>query len=135
MTLPLNITRNLKSVRVLAAQSCLTLCDPMDCSPPGSSVHGILQVRILECPSPGDIPKPEIESGFPTLQADSLPSEPPGKPNFKNTYQICEPTSIFAFLPVISGWTVCAFCYWGLNLPLLHWILSLTIYLRFGSCN
>ena len=30
------------------AQSCLTLCDPMDCSPPGSSVHGFLQARILE---------------------------------------------------------------------------------------
>ena len=30
------------------AQSCPTLCDPMDCSPPGSSVHGILQARILE---------------------------------------------------------------------------------------
>ena len=29
-------------------QSCLTLYDPMDCSPPGSSVHGILQARILE---------------------------------------------------------------------------------------
>ena len=29
-------------------QSCLTLCDPMECSPPGSSVHGILQARILE---------------------------------------------------------------------------------------
>ena len=31
------------------AQLCLTLCDPMDCSLPGSSVHGILQIRILEC--------------------------------------------------------------------------------------
>ena len=29
-------------------QSCLTLCNPMDCSPPGSSVHGILQAGILE---------------------------------------------------------------------------------------
>ena len=29
-------------------QSCLTLCEPVDCSPPGSSVHGILQARILE---------------------------------------------------------------------------------------
>ena len=29
-------------------QLCLTLCDPMDCSPPGSSVHGIFQARILE---------------------------------------------------------------------------------------
>ena len=35
------------SVRV-DAQTCLTLCDPMDYSPPGSSVHGILQARILE---------------------------------------------------------------------------------------
>ena len=33
---------------VQSLQSCLTLCDPMDCSPPGSSVHGILQARILE---------------------------------------------------------------------------------------
>ena len=33
---------------VLVTQSCLTLCDPMDCSPPGCSVHGILQARILE---------------------------------------------------------------------------------------
>ena len=33
---------------LLVTQLCLTLCDPMDCSPPGSSVHGILQARILE---------------------------------------------------------------------------------------
>ena len=33
----------------LIAQSCQTICDPMDCNPPGSSVHGILQARILEC--------------------------------------------------------------------------------------
>ena len=32
----------------LLAKSCLTLCDPMDCNPPGSSVHGIPQARILE---------------------------------------------------------------------------------------
>ena len=32
----------------LVTQSCPTLCDPMDCGPPGSSVHGILQARILE---------------------------------------------------------------------------------------
>ena len=31
-----------------ASQSCLTLCDPMDCGPPGSSVHGIFQARMLE---------------------------------------------------------------------------------------
>ena len=34
-------------VKVLVAQSCLTLCNPMNCSPPGSSLHGILQARIL----------------------------------------------------------------------------------------
>ena len=49
------------SLEVKVAQSCLTLCDPMECSPLGSSVHGILQARIL---------------GSPALQADSLPSEP-----------------------------------------------------------
>ena len=49
---------------MLVSQSCLTLCDPMDCSPPGSSVHGILQARILEwiaISSPGDLPNPEIK--------------------------------------------------------------------------
>ena len=35
-------------VVVLVTYLCQTLCDPMDCSPPGSSVHGILQARILE---------------------------------------------------------------------------------------
>ena len=35
-------------VKVLVAQSCPTLCDPMNCSPPGSFVHGIFQARILE---------------------------------------------------------------------------------------
>ena len=68
-------------------QSCLTLCDPMDCSPPGSSVHGILQARILEwvtMPSSRDLPKPEIESmspASPALQADSLLLNHRGSPN------------------------------------------------------
>ena len=35
-------------VKVLVAQLCATLCDSLDCSPPGSSVHGIFQTRILE---------------------------------------------------------------------------------------
>ena len=39
---------HLSFLKVLVTQSCPTLCDPMDCSPPGSSVHGILQARILE---------------------------------------------------------------------------------------
>ena len=39
---------SIRSICAKSLQSCLTLCDPMDCSPPGSSVHGILQKRILE---------------------------------------------------------------------------------------
>ena len=63
------------------ARLCPTLCDPMDCSLPDSPVHGILQARIhgLPFPSPGDLPNPGIEPHSPTLQTDSLPSEPPGK--------------------------------------------------------
>ena len=57
----------------LFAQSCLTLCDPMNCSPPGSSVHGISRQEYwngLPFPSPENLPDPEIESWSPTLQAD-----------------------------------------------------------------
>ena len=63
-------------------QSCPTLCDPMDCSPPGSfhpwsflskstgvGCHFLLQ---------GNLPDPGIEPGYPSLQVDALPSEPPG---------------------------------------------------------
>ena len=70
----------------LVTQPCPPLCDPVDCSSPSSSVHGIPQARVLSglpCPSPGDLPNPGIEPRSPTLQADSLPSEPPRKP--KNT--------------------------------------------------
>ena len=67
----------------LVTQSCLTLCNPMDCSPGGSSVHGILRQEHwsrLPFPSPGDFPNPEIKPRSPSLQADSLPSEPPARP-------------------------------------------------------
>ena len=65
-----------------SVQSCLTLCDPMDNSPPGFSVHGILQAKYWSgqpFPSPGHLPSPRIESCS-ASQADSLPSEPLGKP-------------------------------------------------------
>ena len=70
-------------LKVLVAQSCLTLCHSMDCSPPCSSVHGILQVRILEwvaIPFSGDLPDPRIKLMSLALHTDSVPSEPPGKP-------------------------------------------------------
>ena len=42
------ISLRTKKVKVKVTQSCLTLCDPVDCSPPGSSVQGIFQARILK---------------------------------------------------------------------------------------
>ena len=78
-------------VYVLVTQSYPTLCNPMDCSLPGSSVHGILQARILEwVPIPfsrGDLPDPGIEHGSPTLQAYAVPSGPPGKPLLSQFYR------------------------------------------------
>ena len=65
-----------------------TFCDPMGCSLPGSSVHGIFQARILEwvaIPSSGDLPDPEIKPGSPALQVDYLPSELPGKSEEKQS--------------------------------------------------
>ena len=62
------------SIVKVAAQSCPSLCDPMDCSLPGSSVRGILQARILEwvaIPFSRGSSNPEIQPGSPTLQADS----------------------------------------------------------------
>ena len=68
---------------VLVAQLYPSLCNPMDCNLPGSSVHEIFQARILEyssIPFPEDLPNLGIKPGSPKLQAESLPSEPPGKP-------------------------------------------------------
>ena len=64
----------------------LTLCDPMDSGPPGSSVHGIFQARILEwvvVPFSRDLPNPGIDPlslMSPALQMGPLPIVPPGKP-------------------------------------------------------
>ena len=67
----------------LVAQSCLTLQNPMNCSPPGSSVHGIFRPEYwsgLSCFSPGDLPNLGIEPespGSPALEVDSLPGDLP----------------------------------------------------------
>ena len=70
----------------LVSQSCPTLCDPMDCAHQAPLSIGIVQARILEWIAISfskDLPNPGTEPRFLTLQADSLLSEPPGKP--KNT--------------------------------------------------
>ena len=103
-------------------QSNPTLCNPMDYSLPGSSVHGIFQARVLEWVaisfSRGSS-QPRDRSGFPELQADALPSEPPGKPilciavciclhlpsgNHKFAFLFCNSVSFFClllFLPIL----------------------------------
>ena len=74
-------------------KQCLTLCNPVDHSPSGSSVHGILQARILgglPFPSPGDLPNPGTEPrspGSPTLAGGVFTTEPPGK---LHTWPWCE---------------------------------------------
>ena len=70
-------------MRVKSLQSCLTLCDPMDCDPPGSSVYGIVQARILEwvamASSRGSSPPRDgtCVSCLLQWQAGSLPLAPP----------------------------------------------------------
>ena len=67
----------------LVLKSCPALCDLMDCSPAGASVHGVSQVHEnwsgLSFPSPGDLPNRGLELRSPASQVDSLPTEPPGK--------------------------------------------------------
>ena len=73
------------SVCVLVAHLCLTLCNPMDCNPSGSSVHEIFQARILEWVaisfSRGSS-QPRDQTRSPALQANSLPTELQGKPSW-----------------------------------------------------
>ena len=65
----------------LVAQSCLTLCDPMDCSLPGSSVHGGSPGKNTGVGSHAlHLANLGIELGSPSLHVDSLPAELPGKP-------------------------------------------------------
>ena len=83
-------------LKVKVAQSCPTLCDPMD-----YTAHEILQARILEwiafpfsreSSQPGNLPSLGIKPRFPTLNpglpvgTDSVPTEPQGKPNCKLWY-------------------------------------------------
>ena len=66
------------------AKSCLTLCNPMDCSLPGSSVRGIFQASILEWVAitfSGGLPDPGIKAPSPVLAGRFFITEPPVKPN------------------------------------------------------
>ena len=72
----MSLTPSHACVHAKLSQSCPTLCHAMDCSPPGSSLHGISRQEYWSgwpCPTPGDLPDPGIEPVSPALQVDSLP--------------------------------------------------------------
>ena len=83
----------------LVSKSLSDSCDPVDCSPPGSSLQGIFQARMLEWVdisfSRGSS-NPGTELTSPALQVDSLLPEPPGKPN--NTAHLWWLSSFGVFL-------------------------------------
>ena len=103
----------------LVAQSCLTLCNPMDCSPPGSSVRGISQSRILgglPFPPPGDLPNPGMEPASvasPALVGRFFTTEPSRKSSKslrETQLQVFGIPSLmlFLFFHIASG----MFCLW-----------------------
>ena len=99
-------------------QLCLTLCDPMDCSPPGSSVHGFFTQEYwsgLPCRPPGDFPHPGIELGSPAapaFQADSLPLCHQGSP------YICIHIHKWCFFGrlIAKGPLTMISCFWGCDI-------------------
>ena len=78
-------------------QWCPTLCDPMDCSPPGSSAHGISQARLLECvamPSRGSF-QPRVKRASPALAGGFFTTSPLGK-----TLYVCVFVSLYTYICV-----------------------------------
>ena len=101
-------------VHAKSLQLCPTLCDPMDCSPPGSCQWDSPGKNTgLLCPLLGDLPNSGIEAGspaFPALQADSLPSETLRKPQ-DSSLLISKLTSLSSqsqfckkYLPSLKSW-------------------------------
>ena len=92
----------------LVTQSFLTLCDPMNYSPPGSSVHGGFSRQEywsgLPCPPPEDL---WLKPRFPALQADSLLSEPPGKPKNSGVGNLSLLEGIFLTQGLNRGLLIC----------------------------
>ena len=96
------------------AQSCLTLCDPMDCSLPGSSVRGVLQARILEwvAISSSRASSQPTSPASPELQVDSPPLNHLGSPWIENTdwlllcaryYLMWQPCEVHVLIPICTG--------------------------------
>ena len=99
----------------LFAMSCLSLCDPVDCGPQGSSVHGKCRQEYWSgwpFPSPVRLPHPGIRPtspATPALQVDSLPTEPPAKPQLiplcflkKKKYRYCSSPALQLLLILLT---------------------------------
>ena len=102
------------SVQVcVVASCCLTLCDPMDCSPPSSSVHGIPRQehwRGLPFPFPEDLSCPDVDPASPALASRFFTTEPPGKPEVTDLlFELSDPraTLITYYPPAIRKNILC----------------------------
>ena len=109
---------------VFVPQLYPALWDPTDCSPPGSSVYGILKQEYwsgLPFPSPGYLPNPGIKPRSPTLQAYSLLSEPPGKPknyHYKNNSFSSSLSSKFFSSRILNCFAFLIYAFNDRNFPL-----------------
>ena len=87
--------------RKWVAQSCLTLCDPVDCTYQASPSTGFSRQEYwsgLPFPSPGDLRDPGIEPGSPTMEADALTSEPPGNTEREDKFKSQLPSLLTVYL-------------------------------------
>ena len=153
-----------KVVVIVWSLNCARLfCDPMDCNPPGSSVHGILQQEYrsgLPVPSPGDRPDPGIEPTSPALAGRFFTTQPPGNLHTKITFSqrnkrygiysdgrddTCQGHLILNF--IMKGKTVKQIYYRTLYIAIIHFLslpcvpfcdyitfLFLFLLARAGSC-
>ena len=113
----------------------------MDCNPPGSSVHRILQAKILEWVAiafPENLPNLGIESRSPALQGNSSPSEPPGKPIYYSSVALLSHVRLFATpctaacqasLSITTSWSLPKLMSIELVMPSNHLILCLPLLL------
>ena len=122
------ITSGKEKKKRKVAQSCPTLCDPMD-----HTIRGILQARILEYfPSPGDPPNPGIEPRSLTLQVDSLPAKPQGKPKITGWGSLSLLQGIFPTQELNRGllhcrWILYQLSYQGQSMQRVSIILSVIL--------
>ena len=113
-------------VKMLMTQLCPTLCDPMDCSPPGCSVHGILQARILEWVAMPSLRGPSwprnwtwvscFTGRFFTIWTTRNPSEPLSQAKTNRSIINCCDSHCFGALFLLC-WEFCPSTLWNKTLP------------------